>query len=184
MMGLHFAAGRLFAESGTLLLFHIVVQEAHMIRLKKILFPTDFSETSQEAAHYAISFAREFKAKAYILHVVNQKVFTEGLNMPRVVSVEELEKEMTEEARRRLKTLIPAEEAEGVDMESVIRKGEPFLEIIRFAKEEDVDLIVIGTHGRSGFEHIIFGSTAEKVVRKAPCPVLSVRPEQREFVMP
>ena len=65
-----------------------------------------------------------------------------------------------------------------------IRKGKPFLEIIRFAKENDIDLIIIGTHGRSGLEHIIFGSTAEKVVRKAPCPVLSVRPSQREFVMP
>jgi len=155
-----------------------------MIRLKTILFPTDFSETSQEAARYAISFAREFKAKVFVLHVVNEKIFTEGLNMPRVVSIEELEREMTEEARKRLKTLVPAEEAEGLDWETVIRQGEPFIEIIRFAKDQDVDLIVIGTHGRSGFEHIIFGSTAEKVVRKAPCPVLSVRPEQREFVMP
>jgi nucleotide-binding universal stress UspA family protein len=154
-----------------------------MIRLKTILFPTDFSETSQEAARYAISFAREFKAKVFVLHVVNEKIFTES-NMPRVVSIEELEREMTEEARKRLKTLVPAEEAEGLDWETVIRQGEPFIEIIRFAKDQDVDLIVIGTHGRSGFEHIIFGSTAEKVVRKAPCPVLSVRPEQREFVMP
>ena len=155
-----------------------------MIKLKTILFPTDFSETSQEAARYAISFAREFKAKVYVLHVVNEKIFTEGLGMPRVVSIDELEKEMTEEARRRLKTFVPAEEAEGLDWETVIRQGEPFLEIIRFSKDQDVDLIVIGTHGRSGFEHIVFGSTAEKVVRKAPCPVLSVRPEQREFVMP
>jgi nucleotide-binding universal stress UspA family protein len=154
-----------------------------MIRLKTILFPTDFSETSQEAARYAISFAREFKAKVFVLHVVNEKIFTES-SMPRVVSVEELERELTEEARKRLKTLVPAEEAEGLDWETVIRQGEPFIEIIRFAKDQDVDLIVIGTHGRSGFEHIIFGSTAEKVVRKAPCPVLSVRPEQREFVMP
>jgi len=154
-----------------------------MIRVKTILFPTDFSETSQEAARYAISFAREFKAKVFVLHVVNEKIFTES-SMPRVVSVEEMEREMTEEARKRLKTLVPAEEAEGLDWETVIRQGEPFIEIIRFAKDQDVDLIVIGTHGRSGFEHIIFGSTAEKVVRKAPCPVLSVRPEQREFVMP
>ena len=155
-----------------------------MIKLKKILFPTDFSETSEEAARYAISFAREFKAKAYVLHVVNEKIFTEGYNLPRVVSRESLEEEMAAEAKKRLKTLIPSEDAEGLDWEPVIRQGEPFLEIIRFAKEEDIDLIVIGTHGRSGFEHIIFGSTAEKVVRKAPCPVLSVQPEQREFVMP
>lgn len=155
-----------------------------MIKLKKILFPTDFSETSQEASRYALTFAREFKTKLYVLTVVNEKVFTEGLNLPRVISIEELEKEMTEESRKLLMTVYPAEEVEGVEVESVIRKGNPFLEIIRFAKEEDIDLIIIGTHGHSGFEHIIFGSTAEKVVRKAPCPVLSVRPEQREFVMP
>jgi nucleotide-binding universal stress UspA family protein len=155
-----------------------------MIKLKKILFPTDFSESSQEASRYALSFAREFKAKLVVLNVVNEKVFTEGLNLPRVISVEELEKEMTEEGRKRLRTLYQAEEVEGVEWESVIKKGNPFLEIIRFAKEEDIDLIIIGTHGHSGFEHIIFGSTAEKVVRKAPCPVLSVRPSQREFVMP
>ncbi len=155
-----------------------------MIKPKKILFPTDFSETSEEAAKYAISYGKEFGAKVYALHIVNEKVFTEGLNLPRLVSVEELEAEMTKEAKKRLQVLIPKEEAEGLDWETVIRKGEPFLEIIRFAKENDIDLIIIGTHGRSGFEHIIFGSTAEKVVRKAPCPVLSVRPSQREFVMP
>jgi len=60
----------------------------------------------------------------------------------------------------------------------------PFLEIVRYAKANDVDLIVIGTHGRSGLEHVIFGSTAERVVRKAPCPVLSVQPSQRKFVIP
>jgi nucleotide-binding universal stress UspA family protein len=155
-----------------------------MIKMKKILFPTDFSEAALEASKYALSFARDFKSHLYVLHVVNEKIFTEGLNLPRVVSIDDLEKELMEEGRKRLKTLYPAEEVKDLEWEGVIRKGKPFLEIIRFAKENDIDLIVIGTHGRSGFEHIIFGSTAEKVVRKAPCPVLSVRPAQREFVMP
>jgi nucleotide-binding universal stress UspA family protein len=155
-----------------------------MIKMKKILFPTDFSEESHEASKYALSFARDFKAHLYVLHVVNEKIFNEGLNLPRVVSVDELERELMEEGRKRLKTLYTAEEVKDLEWESVITKGKPFLEIIRFAKDTDIDLIIIGTHGRSGFEHIIFGSTAEKVVRKAPCPVLSVRPAQREFVMP
>jgi nucleotide-binding universal stress UspA family protein len=155
-----------------------------MIKMKKILFPTDFSEESQEARKYALSFARDFKAHLYALHVVNEKIFTEGLNLPRVMSVDDLEKELLEEGRKRLRTLYPAEELKDLEWEVAIRKGKPFLEIIRFAEENDIDLIIIGTHGRSGFEHIIFGSTAEKVVRKAPCPVLSVRPSQREFVMP
>ncbi len=155
-----------------------------MIKPKKILFPTDFSETSQEAAKYAVSYAQEFGSKVYVLHIVNEKIISEGLNLPRLISVEDLEAEMTKEAKKRLQLFLGEEEAEGIDFETVIKRGVPFLEIIRFAKENDIDLIVIGTHGRSGFEHIIFGSTAEKVVRKAPCPVLSVRPSQREFVMP
>ena len=155
-----------------------------MIKPKKILFTTDFSETSQEAAKYAVSYAQEFGSKLYVLHIVNEKILSEGLNLPRLVSVENLEAEMTKEAKKRLQLFLEEEKADKIDFETVIKKGVPFLEIVRFANENDIDLIVIGTHGHSGFEHIVFGSTAEKVVRKAPCPVLSVRPSQREFVMP
>jgi nucleotide-binding universal stress UspA family protein len=155
-----------------------------MIKIKKILYPTDFSESSLEALKYALSFAKEYRAKLVILHVINENIFTESLNLPRVVSIDTLEKEMVREAEKRMKSLIPAATRKTVERETVILKGAPFLEIIRFARENDVDLIIIGTHGRSGFQQIIFGSTAEKVVRKAPCPVLSVKPAQREFVMP
>lgn len=155
-----------------------------MIKLKKILYPTDFSESSLEALQYAVTFARDFKAQLVLMHVVNEKIFSEGLNLPRAAAPEALEQEMAEEAGRRLRMLIPADQRAGLDVQMVILLGMPFLEIIRYAKANDVDLIVIGTHGRSGVEHIIFGSTAEKVVRKAPCPVLSVKPAQREFVMP
>ena len=155
-----------------------------MIKLKKILYPTDFSESSLEALKYAVSFARDFKARLVLMHVVNEKIFSEGLSLPRVAAPEALAEEMAAEAGRQLKVLIPADERQGLDWEMVIRSGMPFLEIIRFARENAVDLIVIGTHGRSGVDHIIFGSTAEKVVRKAPCPVLSVKPPQHEFVMP
>lgn len=155
-----------------------------MIKLKKILYPTDFSESSLEALPYAVAFARDSKAKLILMHVVNEKIFSEGLSLPRAIAPEALGQEMAEEASRRLKMLIPERERAGLDVEMVILHGMPFLEIIRYAKTNDIDLIVIGTHGRSGVEHIIFGSTAEKVVRKAPCPVLSVKPAQREFVMP
>ena len=155
-----------------------------MIKLKKILYPTDFSESSLEALAYAVSFARDYKAKLVLMHVVNEQVFSEGLNLPRVTAPEALEQEMVKEAERRLKSIIPADERAGLDSEMVILRGMPFLEIIRYAKANEVDLIVIGTHGRSGLEHVIFGSTAERVVRKAPCPVLSVQPSQRKFVIP
>ncbi|MHB8835911.1 MAG: universal stress protein [Candidatus Methylomirabilia bacterium] len=147
-----------------------------MFKLKKILYPTDFSDASLEALRYAVSFARNCRAKLVLMHVVNEKIFSEGLSLARVSAPEALEQEMTAEAGRRLKMIIPAEEREGLDWEMVILYGMPFLEIIRYAKDNGVDMIVIGTHGRSGMEHIIFGSTAEKVVRKAHCPVLSVKP--------
>lgn len=155
-----------------------------MIKLKKILYPTDFSESSLEAMKYAVTFARDYKARLILMHVVNEQIFSEGLNLPRLAAPEALEQELVAEATRQMRTLIPADVRAGVDVEHVILRGMPFLEIIRYAKANEVDLIVIGTHGRSGMEHIIFGSTAEKVVRKAPCPVLSVKPAQHAFVMP
>ena len=155
-----------------------------MIKLRKILYPTDFSESSLEALKYAVSFARDYKARLVLMHVVNEQIFSEGLSLPRLEAPEALGQEMAAEAGRQMRMLIPAGELAGLDVEHVILRGMPFLEIIRYAKANAVDLIVIGTHGRSGMEHIIFGSTAEKVVRKAPCPVLSVRPAQHNFVMP
>jgi nucleotide-binding universal stress UspA family protein len=147
-----------------------------MIKLKKILYPTDFSEASSEALKYAVGLARSTQAKLILMHVVNQKMFSEGLSLARVTSPEALGKEIADEARRRLKVLIPAAEREGLDWESNVRSGNPAQEVIRYAKENGVDMIVIGTAGHSGVEHMMFGSTAERVVRGAHCPVLSVKP--------
>jgi nucleotide-binding universal stress UspA family protein len=151
-----------------------------MFKLKKILYPTDFSEASLEALKYAVSFARSSQAKLILMHVINEKIYSEGLSLARVSAPEALGQEMTAEASRQLKMLIPAEERKGLDIEMVTLSGTPFAEIIRYAKENGVDMIVIGTAGRSGVEHMMFGSTAEKVVRKAHCPVLSVKPANAE----
>ena len=147
-----------------------------MLELKKILCTTDFSEASFEALKYAISLARSTQSKLILMYVVNQKMFSEGLSLARVSSPEALGKEMADEARRRLKMLIPADERDGIDCETNIRSGNPAQEVIRYAKENNIDMIVIGTAGHSGVERMMFGSTAEKVVRGAHCPVLSVRP--------
>jgi len=151
-----------------------------MFKLKKVLYPTDFSEASLEALKYAVSFARSCHAKLILMHVINEKIYSEGLSLARVSAPEALGQEMAAEASRQLKMLIPAEERTGLDIEMVTLSGSPFAEIIRYAKEKDVDMIVIGTAGRSGVEHMMFGSTAEKVVRKAHCPVLSVKPANAE----
>lgn len=147
-----------------------------MFKLKKVLFPTDFSEASLEALKYAVSFAGNCRAKLILMHVINEKIFSEGLSLARVAAPEALEQEMAEEASHQLKNLIPAGERAGLDLEMVTLSGNPSAEIVRYAKENNVDMIVIGTAGRSGVEHLMFGSTAEKVVRKAHCPVLSVKP--------
>lgn len=156
-----------------------------MIRLKKILVPTDFSATSKEALKYAISLATEYGAEMTIMHVINEQLFTESLNLPRVMSLQSLEKELAKEAEHQMEDFFKdVLGMDDIDYKKIVLKGKPFIQIIQYSRENDIDLIVIGTHGRSGLEHIIFGSTAEKVVRKAPCPVLSVKPAQREFVMP
>ena len=146
-----------------------------MLKIKKILCPTDFSETSAEALKYAISLARSTQSKLILMYVVNQKMFTEGMSLARVSSPEALGKEMADEARRRLKTIIPVEEREGLDWETNIRSGNPAEEVIRYARENDVDMIVMGTAGHSGIERMMFGSTAEKVLRSAHCAVVSVK---------
>ena len=147
-----------------------------MLKLKKILCPTDFSEASFEALRYAISLARSTQSKLILMYVVNQKMFSEGLSLARVSSPEALGKEMADEARRRIKMLIPVEERDGIDWETNIRSGNPAQEVIRYARENDIDMIVIGTAGHSGVEHMMFGSTAEKVLRGAHCAVLTVKP--------
>lgn len=147
-----------------------------MFKLQKILYPTDFSEASLEALKYAVSFAQNCRAKLILLNVVDEKVISEGLSLARVSAPEALGQEMVAEAGRRLRRLIPAEDQKGLDSEIVILNGTPFLEIVNYAKDNGVDMIVIGAQGRSGMEQFIFGSTAEKVVRKAHCPVLSVKP--------
>jgi nucleotide-binding universal stress UspA family protein len=99
-------------------------------------------------------------------------------------NVEELVKQREAEDRKLLDEFIPPELKKGITVETIHRVGIPFMEIIKAAREKEADLIVIATHGKSGLSHILFGSVAEKVVRKAPCPVLSIRHPEHEFIMP
>jgi nucleotide-binding universal stress UspA family protein len=145
-----------------------------MIKLERILIPTDFSECSRQATNYAIELAKRFDAQIYLLHVV------EPLPM---IPAEFLITAQTE-AEKQLRVWLGDEPNHPAAAAQEIRRGRPFVQITRYAKENDIDLIVIGTHGHGPLTHVLIGSVAEKVVRKASCPVLTVGPEGHQFVLP
>ena len=152
-----------------------------MIKLKKILCPFDFSKNSQEAFQYAIHLmSKDDDATIYLAHVVDSRVFDYSSPFygqePSVMKVA-LDQPTREQLENKLLAEVPEEIQNRV--ETIILFGVPFHEIIMAARNMDIDLIVIGTHGRTGLAHMIIGSVAEKVVRKAPCPVLSVKSKNK-----
>jgi nucleotide-binding universal stress UspA family protein len=151
------------------------------IALKKILVPVDFSDHSRKALNYAIPFAEQFHATLHVLYVVEPTIYPADLSFGQV-GLPNLEAELRSKSEQELVQLVAEMVGDRVLATAVIRTGLPFVEIIAFAREEDVDLIIVATHGHTGVEHILFGSTAEKIVRKAPCPVLVVRADERDFV--
>lgn len=155
-----------------------------MIKLERILVPTDFSEFSTNALKYGCELANRFGSSLHLMHSVEEfQAFTPESGM--LLAPDYLE-QLNEAAERELQNLPEPDWFPGGEEQIVrsVRRGTPFLEIVRYAKEFDIDLIVIGTHGRTGLTHALMGSVAEKVVRKAPCPVLAVRPGGHQFVMP
>jgi nucleotide-binding universal stress UspA family protein len=159
------------------------LKKGNVPKIESILLPTDFSEYSKNAMDYAVYLAGINKAKIYVLHVIEHIFDVSGFYIPNL-PVNELYKAMEETAQEEIEKFIPEKIKEEIEVENIIISGTPFLEIIRTAREKKVDLIVISTHGRTGLEHVLFGSVAEKVVRKAPCSVFVVKQVGREFVMP
>jgi universal stress protein A len=145
---------------------------------KKILVCTDFSENSLPARQCAVEWAKAFKAELAILHVVNSRFFGYPTFADRVPMEMALIQQNIEEGVREELDSIANKCRKGLsNVQAHSRAGSPAEEIIRFADEESVDLIIMGTHGWTGVRHMILGSTAENVVRTANCPVLSVRPK-------
>jgi nucleotide-binding universal stress UspA family protein len=152
---------------------------------KKILFCTDFSEDSHWAFTYALDLAKTYKAKLLIFHATLEPVYPEQLSLYLAPEkLKELRVSQRKEIDRQLRTHYMEKMGRFHNYQILFKEGEPFVEIIRKAKKDSVDLIVMGTHGRTGLDHVLFGSTAEKVVRKSPCPVLTVRLPGRRFSMP
>jgi nucleotide-binding universal stress UspA family protein len=137
-----------------------------MIAVKRLLVPTDFSEASDAALRYAVGFARGLTAQLYLLHVPGKT----GENLEADFPIGQF----ATTPRGRLETVAGSDAAQ-LRTEYAVRIGTPSEEIIRYAGDRDIDLIVMGTHGRSGVAHALVGSVTEKVIRAATCPVLVVR---------
>ena len=144
-----------------------------MDTIKKILVPIDFSNYSKNALRYAVNFAKKFNSKIYLVYVVEPVIYPSDFSMGQVTfPVADIE--MNDRAKDELDNLAKSEIGSEIEVETIIKTGKPFVEINETASELDIDLIIIATHGHTGMEHLLFGSTAEKVVRKAPCPVLTL----------
>jgi len=162
------------------------------MKLTRILAPTDFSKYSGFALEWAAYLAQCMKADLLLLHVLTEEegriveeVIGEGavVQIPRGIRqnvVEERQKRLTDQ----YEMVVSREIKAALKVEQTVRIGVPFLEIVRVAKERDVDLIVLGTHGRTGLSHALIGSVAEKVVHHAHCPVLSIKHPQYKFISP
>ena len=145
-----------------------------MIDIKTILAPTDFSAHAEHALKYAGELARNLKARMYVLHVAEYSNVGGDPDASELL-IPNYSPELEKKGKDRLNQITFKLREVGIDAHSVFVAGRAYQDIVRVAKELQVDLIVLGTHGRTGFSHLFFGSTAEKVVRLCPSPVLTVK---------
>jgi nucleotide-binding universal stress UspA family protein len=152
-----------------------------VIKLKKVLVPTDFSDCAHQALRYGMSFAKEYGAELVLLHVIENLTVGYASDLfP--VPMAEVFQEISGYAKTELAKLGEEALSRGLKVEAQVVQGKPSAEIIRFASEREIDVIVLGTHGKGMLDQALFGSTTERVVRRAPCPVLTVRMPEHEFV--
>ena len=151
--------------------------------VERILIPTDFSESARYAFNYAVDLNKVLKARLYLLHVLQDFTEFSEYNLSPTI-LPQLYLEFEESAARKLEDMLEDMVPPEISCGSYILHGVPFYEIIQFARKERIDLIILGSHGRTGLKQVLFGHTAEKVVKKAPCPVLTVRHPNAEFAMP
>lgn len=152
--------------------------KSKMPALKKILVPSDFSPASDNAFKYALYFGKQYGAQLHVIHVLEPVLSPQFAGLPEAPA---LSKEELATAEKKLRAWADSAGAAGVAAKLVLRNGLPAHEIVEAAKDLDVDLVIIATQGHTGWKHFCIGSTAERVVRAAPCPVLVVREKEHEF---
>ena len=148
--------------------------------IKKILVPIDFSDYSKNALNYAVDFAKLFRSEVTLIYVVEPVIYPPDFSMGQI-AVPSVDIEMDKRAKEELNNLAQKQIPKELKTKIIVKTGKPFIEIIETATDIETDMIIIATHGHSGVEHMLFGSTAEKVVRKAPCPVLTLREPIKGF---
>jgi nucleotide-binding universal stress UspA family protein len=142
--------------------------------IRTIVVPIDFSEHSKNALRYAIGFAKQFKSELVLVYVVEPTIYPADFSFGQVV-LPSTENDLRDRGQQVLDELAATAIAESIPARTIVRVGKPFIEIINLADREAADIIIMATHGHTGVEHILFGGTAEKVLRKAHCPVLMLR---------
>lgn len=156
-----------------------------MIALKNVLVATDFGDASNAALAYGREFARTFGATLHVLHVVDDIASRMSGAEFTTVDIGRLQLDLEESARQGMTETLTDPDTGAVGATTILRvSSNPAATIVAFATEADIDCIVIGTHGRGALAHLFVGSVAERVVRTAPCPVLTVRHPEREFIVP
>jgi nucleotide-binding universal stress UspA family protein len=155
-----------------------------MINIANVLVATDFGEASVAALAYGREFARTFGARLHILHVIDSAMNHNSAEMAGV-DFTRVQAELQAAAQKALDRIVTAEDREQLRAVTTIRIGNtPAYEIVSHAKLANIDIIIMGTHGRGFMSHLLMGSVAEKVVRMAPCPVLTVHHPEHEFILP
>jgi len=145
-----------------------------MFAPKHVLVPVDFSEPSMRALQYAGSIAERYDASLHVVHVVPNPYIDDpaGLYLPLPINYVT---DLVNHAQRRLDELLAPGDRERLRVKAIVKVGDPVRQVVAYAEGESIGVIVMGTHGRSGVAHLFLGSVAERVVRMAPCPVLTVR---------
>jgi nucleotide-binding universal stress UspA family protein len=138
-----------------------------MLEIRRIVVPTDFSDAADRALGYAAELAQKLGAEIHVIHAWQLSAYASPSS--------ELAKGMSKDLTRDLEAAVKKRETAAVKIHRHLRMGVPYVEIVQAAKELDADLIVMGTTGKTGLEHFLLGSVAERIVRTAECPVLTVR---------
>lgn len=155
------------------------------ITFERILCPTDFSELAERAVGFAKRLASVFDSQLYCCHVVDEAYQYWSSMGPESIPVVPATNELLELAGSRMEKWVAAHYADlAGPVITHLSVGRPFADIIAYSRQESIDLIVMATHGRGAISHLLLGSTTEKVVRKAPCAVMTVRSNREGFVMP